>query len=415
MTNKEIVKKFLLKHKQHESNVDQLLFIKNFQKEMNKGLKKDDELFAMVPSYLTNNLTPKINSKKVLVLDAGGTNFRVGLAEYKNGKPVFSKVEKTPIPGLKSPISKEKFYSEIATKCSKHLKGISNAGYCFSYAIKIGKNLDGPVIRMSKNIVIKGIEETCVGKETLNHFKKYNSNVEKIALFNDTIATLYGGISDINKKANYVGYILGTGTNIAYFEKPKNIKKISIKNEEYISINIESAYFDKFEMGTFEKSFINKDGNTSVLEKCTSGVYFNNIILNCLAEAKKEGLVSYELKSDFELADFSLFLNGEKTNLKKFICSKKDQEITKIILEEMIKRNAKLGSSAIAASILKNVDKKLPTYVIAEGSTFKKLPYYEKWFKYYLNNLLKKYSLSAKVYTSDNLTLKGSLLIASNL
>ncbi len=89
----------------------------------------------MIPTW---NLPPKNapKNKSVIVIDAGGTNFRSCLVTFDDkGIPSISKMEKQSMPGIDRELSKKEFFDTIA-KYLDHLKDESpRIGFCFSYYV----------------------------------------------------------------------------------------------------------------------------------------------------------------------------------------------------------------------------------------------------------------------------------------
>ncbi len=120
--------------------------------DMNKGLlgQKADE--DMIQTY---TLPPekKILNKSVIVIDAGGTNFRSCLVTFDSlGNASISDLEKTKMPGIEKELSKKEFFAQIA-KNLEHLKNkATSIGFCFSYPTKITKDGNGIVMGFSKEV-----------------------------------------------------------------------------------------------------------------------------------------------------------------------------------------------------------------------------------------------------------------------
>lgn len=381
MANK--IDKFLTKYKMDIKSIDEQLFINNFINEMNKGLESKSSL-KMLHTYVYNNLSIKDNTEKYIVLDAGGTNLRGAKAYLKNGKFYLSNLKKTKMLGKDKEISKVEFYSELADFTRSISKDNHNIGFCFSFGCEMNSSLDGKVLHIGKNLKMPEIIGTFVGQELVN---KLNNNA-KIGIINDTVATNLGIQLMHKEKGNYIGYILGTGTNICYYEDSE-------------LINVESAGFDKFELGCFEQELVNELGTTDKFEKTCGGVYFSKILNIALNKANKEGVIRLEKEANYNLKEYSQLLKDKNTN--------KD---IKELVKKLIKRIAKLNSLVLSSAISKinNTD---PYFIAIEGTTMKKLPYFEYYFKKYA---LERFpNLNIKFLKGQNLNLKGSLLIASNL
>ena len=117
----------------------------------------------MIPTWgMPPEKTPKDTS--VIVIDAGGTNFRSCLVTFDaEGNPSISDLEKCSMPGIERELSKDEFFDQIATNLD-HLKNKSTRiGFCFSYAMKILPDGDGEVLSFSKEINAKAVIGSKVG------------------------------------------------------------------------------------------------------------------------------------------------------------------------------------------------------------------------------------------------------------
>ena len=74
--------------------------------------------------------------KTVIVIDAGGTNFRSCLVTFdQKGIPSISDLEKTRMPGVERELSKKEFFDQFAANL-EHIKDKADCiGFCFSYPV----------------------------------------------------------------------------------------------------------------------------------------------------------------------------------------------------------------------------------------------------------------------------------------
>ena len=83
--------------------------------DMNRGLNglKSDE--DMIPTWCMPPKSKVVN-KSVIVIDAGGTNFRSCLVTFDaNGVASISEMEKTKMPGVERELSKKEFFEQFAS------------------------------------------------------------------------------------------------------------------------------------------------------------------------------------------------------------------------------------------------------------------------------------------------------------
>ena len=277
--------------------------------DMKAGLEKGNECSCpmaaaedMIPTW---GLPPKESPKNesVIVIDAGGTNFRSCLVTFDaNGTATISELEKTSMPGIERELSKKEFFSAVAANLD-HLKNkAKRIGFCFSYAMKITPDSDGEVISFSKEIKAKEVIGSLVGKNLSDALVERGWNrPEKITLLNDTTAALLAGASNAIEGrvySSYVGFILGTGMNAAYIDSEPVAKLAGLKDSAGRSapksqiIVCESGKFNKLPRSEFDIEF-DKTANTPglyVMEKMCSGAYLGPVGLIALKKAAEDGL-----------------------------------------------------------------------------------------------------------------------------
>ncbi|MEG1528026.1 MAG: hypothetical protein RR248_04155 [Clostridia bacterium] len=420
------VKDFLLSHKQSSQDISSQVFTANLKREISLGLLGKSNCVPMIPTYLTANL-PKQSNVTNIIIDAGGTNFRVCLGSFdKYGKPTFSDFSSTTMPGVKFSLNKEEFFGQIAKNISYLVDKATNIGFCFSYAVDMEQSLDGIITIFSKEIKTSGVLGSYVGAETLQSLRKYSDISRKIVICNDTVATLLGGKCSCNKQySTYLGYIFGTGTNVSYIENNKNIKKLDLPEGEMI-INTEVSNFDKFILGDFDKVIVDKTlaPSQQLIEKVSSGRYLPSLIKEAVRIAKQEKLLSYsaveneKFYTDYKVntAELSNFLSIGSQSVAKYFPNASDKDILSQLIYAFIDRSAKIGALLVSAFVTQsaNSTSSLPLAIVAEGTTFYKLYNYRKLFEQYLKELLPK-DLSFDILGGNELNLCGTLLASMQL
>lgn len=372
---KSNTKSFLKKYHTDPSLINEETFLKNFKSELTKK-----NSLKMAKTYVYKSHKPYQENKKCIVLDAGGTNLRGAIAYYKNKHIYFSNIKQIKMPFNND---KNKFYRGLASFVKSISREHLDIGFCFSFLCKMNKDLDGEIIDFGKNIKMKNVLHTLVAKE----LRKALGYSTKIKIINDSIAANLGIQLELNKKGNYVSYILGTGTNISYYGH----------ND---LINVETAGFNKFKLSTFEEEIIQETNKTDMFEKTCGGMYFSTILNKALSQANKDKIIRLNKKANLTLKEYE----NIPSNLFK------DQEsklISKEIIDALIKRIAIMNALMLVAVI--NQNKSQMTYLALEGTTLKKLPN----FKHYLIQKITQYVKPSKVkfIESNNLNLKGALAI----
>jgi hexokinase len=98
---------FLLKHRLLADQYGAEEIVAAFHSEMEKGLAGNQSSLAMIPSYISVPETPPKN-QKIIVLDAGGTNFRTALVRFdKESVPHIDYFANNPMPGIDKEVTKE--------------------------------------------------------------------------------------------------------------------------------------------------------------------------------------------------------------------------------------------------------------------------------------------------------------------
>lgn len=408
-------KEFLKLHGQSVDNVDINLSVARFMQDMKKGLNGEPAM-PMIPTYIMNPDRSKIkpNSKRILI-DAGGTNFRSAVGYFdEQGRAVIEKLQKSHMPGSNGEeLTKADFYNTIADNIHYLLDDADDIGFCFSYQVNMDKDVDGEIVMFSKEIKAPQVVGTRVGRETLNACKVYGDKERKIVILNDTVATLLGGMALTDEKFSaYLGYIYGTGTNVCYIEDTNNITKVQGLSKGGMLINTECGNFEGFNQGDFDKACIARTAvpTKQLFEKTASGKYLADVIAEAFAAAKEEGLFENDVVlAPFELKDVSSLLNGEAFPCK--FNSDTDKAFAMDICKELIERAAKMGAivnAAIAISSCKDLS--LPVAVVAEGTTFNKLPNYKEQFELYLSAILASHGMTYKLIQGEELNLIGTLM-----
>lgn len=407
-------KKFLLEHRQSAANIDVKKSLNAFWEQMSLGLSGKGGM-PMIPTYLTNVDRSCIQSgAKRLLIDAGGTNFRSAIGYFdEQGNAHIERISKTHMPATDRFLTKDEFYAQIAQNISPLLSEADTIGFCFSYPVEMDKDIDGTVLPFTKEVKASEAVGTKVGAETVAACKALDGKDRRIVILNDTAATLLGGMATSNESFSaYLGYIYGTGTNVCYAEDTANISKVTGLPRGKMLVNTECGTFDGFPLGDFDRAAIARtaDPNRQLFEKMTSGKYLAEVIYEAFCAAQAENLFVGETHiQPFNLRDVSEFLAGN--GLHGMFRNETDELFAKQICRGAVRRAAKMGAivnSALAIASVK--DKSLPVAIVAEGTTFDKLPGYRTQFRRYLTKILGAYSLKYKILQGKDLNLVGTLM-----
>lgn len=399
--------------------------------DMNAGLSGSGAMKAGEDMIKTWCMPPEKQpaGKSVIVIDAGGTNFRSCLVTFDgNGVPSVSDMEKTVMPGVAKELSKKEFFDQIAQNL-EHLKNKADRiGFCFSYAMEITKDGDGIPKPFSKEVKAPEVVGCHIGKELLASLKAHGwSSVKKITLCNDTVAALLAGAAgapDGVRYSSYVGFILGTGMNAAYIQ-PEN-KSVKDLTEQIIVC--ESGKFDKVVRSDFDISLDSRTVHPGqyLTEKCCSGAYLGTVCSEVLRGAACDGLVSKQCAdalmsltadngaghSGLTLIDADEFLHAPyKTgNALGDLCashaSEYDYDVIYELTNVVVERCARYSAAILAAAVIqsgKGRNASLPVCLLCDGTTFCKTNHLRTYVEGFLDDvLIRERNLYYQIVTKDN-------------
>ena len=408
---------FLKKHGLRAEDVDSDKVLDFFSSEMKRGLEGKESSLAMIATYTeAGNDIP--DGESVIVMDAGGTNFRTCLVTFNDGVAEISDFQKVGMPGAKKEVSKKEFFSILADNIQRFMGKSKKIGFCFSYAAEITPDHDGIPLMFSKEIKAPEVIGKRLGKELLAELagRGYDTEGMTVSIVNDTVATLLAAKAAYKGDAStYIGFILGTGTNTAYVERNSNIKKLSLSEGSQI-INVESGCL-KLELSEIDEEFTKttKDSNSYHLEKKISGAYLGPFALFVLKKAAEEGVFSSQSveklsgMNDLETKDVGGFLReaGDFSNpLSFFSANKEDAKNAYIIMRSIVERSGKLTALNLTAAVIasgEGDDPRRPVVINADGTTFYKTCFLEDYVKEYLDQILwKKEGKVCQIVSIDN-------------
>lgn len=332
-----------------------------FREKVEEGLSKKNAEIQCIPTFIL----PKAADVrgKALVLDLGGTNYRVAIVDFTQEKPVIypSNGWKKDMSVMKSPgYTREELFKELADLIVEIKREEEMpVGYCFSYPAESVPGGDAKLLRWTKGVDIRRMVGQFVGKPLLDYLNEKNKiKFTGIKVLNDTIASLFAGLTDKSYDA-YIGLIVGTGTNMATFIPADKIKKLdpAYSVEGLIPVNLES--------GNFHPPFLTAVDDTvdamsdsmgkQRFEKAVSGMYLGDI-----------------LKAAFPLDEFE-----EKFDARKLTAIMNYPDIHKDIYVQVARwiysRSAQLVAASLAGliALLKSYNKDIHRIcLIAEGSLF---------------------------------------------
>jgi hexokinase len=378
--------------------------------EVEKGLEKDNQEVQCLPTYINPNKS--IEQGKALVLDLGGTNYRAAIVDFIDGKPFIR-----PENGFKKDLSVMKeagftqgdLFKEIADLISElNLEGVNSIGYCFSYPAEPMLDGDAQLLRWTKGVDIKEMVGNLVGEPLMKYL---NDNLEKanfknIKVINDTIASLFSGLTDKDAQA-HIGLIVGTGTNMATFISADKIKKLNpgYSQKGLVPINLESGNFYPPHLTVIDDKVdaCSDSKGRQRFEKGVSGMYLGEILKSVFPCDKFE--------EKFDAQKLTSIMNFPDIHKKRYV------RVSRWIYQ----RSAKLVAASLAGLILvlHSHDSSIKKVCLtAEGSLFWSKDCHDKNYRDIvldeLHKLLSEFGLDIQVHIPimANANLIGSAVAA---
>jgi hexokinase len=425
---------FLKQYSMDPEQIDMEECCNIFLDEMAKGLEGRKSSLEMIPTYMETEKEVPLE-KKVIVMDAGGTNFRVAVVHFnKDKRIVIEDFKLHEMPGVAKEVTKKEFFGAMAGYVSDIADKAPNIGFCFSYPAEILPNKDGKLIRFSKEIKAKEVQGQIIGENLNMALQSIGKKPKHVVILNDTVTTLLAGrATSLGRNYDsYIGFILGTGTNCAYVESNLNIKKASGLDEAKSQIiNIESGGFAKSPMGAIDRQFDKTTNNPNIhtFEKMISGAYLGPLILEALRQAAKDELFS-EISSErifnikeLTTKDVNDFLYEPKSGnnpLSKVLTDRGDSMaypdfgMMYDLIDKMVTRSAKLTAINLSSAVLKSnkgQNPQKPVCIVAEGTTFFKLKDFQSKVESFLTEyLVTQKSRFYEIVQVENATLIGAAI-----
>ncbi len=418
---------FLERHMLNASAVDEEKVLSFFMSEMDEGLRGGKSSLQMIPTYIGTDAVIE-DGKSVIVLDAGGTNFRTCLVTFHNGEPEISDFRKVPMPGSDREVSASEFFSILADNTERLIDRSDRIGFCFSYAAEITDDHDGIPLIFSKEIKAPEVIGKRLGKELLAELGRRGHDVsgKKVSVVNDTVATLLAAKAAYPENASsYIGFILGTGTNTAYAEENGNILKIKGQKSGRQIINVESGCL-ALTLGDIDREFIasTKDPGSYLFEKMISGAYLGQFSALVIEKAIEEGVLSQSFAERYHSIEK---LNTTRMSHYLEMCHNMDYDLVRCvegneddasslyrILKAIIERAGKLTAINLTAAVIRSgggIEPRLPAVINADGTTFYKTEFLEFYTRLYLDRILeKKHGRFFRIVNCDSSPVLGAAI-----
>jgi hexokinase len=415
-------KDFLNRYGMNPELVDPGVYSRLIAEDMMRGLEGKKSFMPMIPTYLSNSgNVPK--NKPVVVIDAGGTNFRCALLTFTDQGYELEGLQKALMPGIEKPASWNEFISFTADHILPFMDKTDKIGFCFSYSADITPEIDGKVNRIDKEVVIQDSEGMLVGKSLSDELARRGFPGKRVIVLNDTAAVLLGGSASLNKSqySGFIGQVSGTGTNTCCLISMDRIRKLGRTDESRIIVNMEAGLYAGIRQGVFDRLLDQESHNPGVkiFEKQTAGVYLGELVRLMVGQAAEDGLIEKETKEKvyglgkINSAVIDNWAGGD--SLDTLCSAEEDRSFLREISLSMFDRSARCMCSNLLGIALFTGDGELngkPLCVCAEGSLVQKSRFYRPFLEKYLAEYASLLGKQIELRIGNESTLSGSAAAA---
>ncbi len=408
---------FLLRHHMHPSQLSIAAIVAAFREEMQLGNEGKPSSLGMFPAYI--NATAQPIEGKVLVIDAGGTNLRLARLSYEQGSLSIEKLVKRSMPGTGGTISAEEFFRTLATELLPLCEEVERACFCFSYPCEVLSDGDGRVVRLTKELSVEGLPGMLLCAPLEAELQRQGARGKRRwRVINDTVGSMLCGMAQVPERYDdYIGFILGTGFNMCANVRSSRITKApaAAGQGDTCIVNFESGGFNRFLRGTADERLDAKSEvpGAQLVEKCISGAYQAAILMETLALAGEEGLISRDAAS-LRLSSTEVSALAEEGHDSLFpTLSAADYAFLLELNALLLERAAILSACCLGAAVL---SRELPAgkrvLICADGTTFARNPVLRPLTERYLAAILTGSGVSADFVQVSDSTLLGTAYAA---
>ena len=412
------VRDFLVRHLLDADLFDREEQLSRFLSEMETVRKGGSGSVKMIPTWIRfpGDIPEPVS---VTAIDVGGTNVRSTVVTMdRQGIRSLDPLPVFPTPGIGEALSTGEFFRRIVSGVQSHLY-TEKICICFSLANIPQKDGDAVVAAGAKQVNVPDL----VGQRVGQCFREAAASLglpsdQQITVINDTVAAALGGWSENQAGGckGFIGFIYGTGTNIAYPEPTGEL------------INIESGAYCGFPTGDIDDRYdaMLIDAGNDRFEKMVSGGYQGGLMTCILQTAVEEKLLSRSFAE-------RLFASGEAAPLTAsdisafsvdpFGCSRiasgcendREREILCTVFDAVTRRSALLCSITLTGALLRScvgLSPSAPVFITAEGSTYRKQKGFQEQLERYLAEAGEKYNLYYVLQHVPDAVLKGTAIAA---
>ena len=410
---------FLLRHRLCAAAYDWEEQLDAFLREMDAVRAGVSGSLQMIHTRLDTDAMPT-KPVSVTAIDIGGTNVRSAIVTLnRNGVIGIERLPAFRTPGIGSQVSIHEFFRIIVAGVQRHLS-TNPVGICFSLAAAPLPDGDAVATAGAKQLEIPDLLGSPIGVSFRAAASELNLPCDQqITVINDTLAAALGGKLDAacGRYSGFVGFIYGTGTNIAYQEPSGDM------------INVESGAYCGFPTGDIDDLYDQRhiDPGCDRFEKMVSGGYQGGLMTLVLKAAEREGLLSTGFSHRLADAlagdslgafDISAFSNGPAgcSPIALACASETDRETAAAICDAMTGRSAFLCSITITAALLRaqiGRQPSAPAVITAEGSTYlRQKDFREMLDSYMVEYAQRRHGLYCEFHPVSDAVIKGTAIAA---
>lgn len=354
-----------------------------YDMEIGLGRRPGDSSLRMLKSYV--GLPTGREQGDYLALDFGGTNVRVLLIRLLgDGKYEILRKAAKPllVPGVYDFAGKGSkaadMFDFIAGLIGEVVEGNSGRhyllGHTFSFPSEQTDINNARLIIWTKEFAAEGVEGEVVN-ELLQQALVRNgiSNVEPVAVINDTVAVLLAAA--YQQEDTYLGSIYATGHNTCYYEP------FAQEAVPGMILNMESGGFAKLVPNSYDVRLdeLSEKPGEQRLEKMVSGRYMGELFGLVLQElAGSERFISF---SSIDLSGILGDADGHVTReiIRRHLeigLSEEETAGVQRLARAVVLRSARLATASFAGVLwhLAGPDKLKKQHIAIDGSVYEKMP-----------------------------------------
>lgn len=415
---------FLRRHDMYYEQMPFAELVALYRQEMAAGLAGEPSTLYMLPSYIRSDAEPA-RGESVLVLDAGGTNFRAGRVRFDEaGRPVVELLKKRRMPGaLGDSMDADEMFRQMAEFALEAAEGCERACISFSYPCRNHPDGDGEILALCKELQVEGAEgrRVCASLEAAMLALGAGGS-RRWRLVNDSVGSLLGGMagSDRSRFTDYIGFILGTGVNSCCRLPSAWITKApeAMAMGGEMIVNMESGCFGRLLLGTVDRRLdaVSEIPGDHPAEKMISGSYFRQLLAMTLALAGEEGEIGAESAAALAALHISsanvdaFWLDPHGNNpIAKALTTREDRDFAAGVNDALLERAARVAAAGLCAVIeSRDLPRGSRVCICADGSMIRLSPALRPKMEQYLHSFaLDGLGIETRFRFVDDATLLG--------